>query len=227
MTWRVAGSLNQLLTQINSLAPNRLKDIDGSIGDDRHCPGPSDHCAENCGGVVCARDFTHDPNRGADMGQILEALRISRDSRIKYGIFNWRMFSSYPTSTVPAWTWRTYHGSNGHATHGHLSVHCNTEKDSTRPWMIGGIDDMLTPEQEQLLKLIAQRLDAEGDAGGILRPVWNNGAHVMAVVELLRPQVTTLLVRTAAIEKALADLQTGSGATAKEIADEISRRLES
>lgn len=136
MSWRVAKSLDVLLTQINEIAPKRSKGSDGSIGDADHANRSSDH-NPHCGpGVVTARDFTHDPKNGADMNAITEALRKAKDPRIKYVIWNKRMFSSYATSSHPAWTWRPYSGVNLHTAHAHVSVQCNESKDSARPWKL-------------------------------------------------------------------------------------------
>jgi hypothetical protein len=141
-TWRVARSLDVLLAQVNDLAPHRYTVSDGSIGDAAHCPGTSDHCAKDITGlgsdVVTARDFTHDPAHGADMGAISEAIRLSRDRRVAYVIFNRRIFSS----TIRPYEWRPYEGSNPHTGHMHVSVVHNALADNTNEWEIG---DMTTP----------------------------------------------------------------------------------
>lgn len=141
MTWRVAKSLERLLSQVNLLAPNRSTVSDGSIGDASHqAPATSDHnphVKDGTVGVVTARDFTHDPMTGADMHLITEALRKSKDPRIKYVIWNERMFSSYATSTHSAWTWRPYSGTNLHTKHAHVSVQpLKNLYDSTRDWSV-------------------------------------------------------------------------------------------
>jgi hypothetical protein len=127
----VAKGLDKLLAQINALAPNRSKASDGSIGDPEHQGRPSDHNPD-AQGVVRARDFTHDPAHGADMGKISEALRLSRDRRIKYVIFNRRIFSA----TTQPWVWRPYTGSNPHDKHMHVSVVPTSVADDTSPWEI-------------------------------------------------------------------------------------------
>lgn len=150
MAWRVARSLDQLLHQINEAAPLRAKDADGALGDTAHQARKSDHNPD-AGGVVRARDFTHDPGRGADMHRIAEALRLSRDPRIKYVIWDaddpTGMFSSY-TSTlgVPPFTWRAYTGANLHTSHMHVSVVADGRADDTTPWQLG----MENPEMSLL-----------------------------------------------------------------------------
>jgi len=130
-SWRVARGLEKLLAQINELAPNRSKASDGSIGDPAHQNRPSDHNPD-AQGIVRARDFTHDPAHGASMFQISDALRLSRDRRIKYAIFNRRIFSA----TTQPWVWRPYTGSDPHDKHLHVSVVPTSVADDTSPWGI-------------------------------------------------------------------------------------------
>lgn len=150
--WRVADSLDKLLAQINAAAPRRSKASDGSIADDEH-EKSSDHYPKVLPGLgstptVTARDFTHDPGDGADMAEIAEALRRSRDRRIAYVIFNRRIFSA----TVQPWVWRPYSGKNPHDKHMHVSVVHSALADDDNPWEIG---DEMTPEQEKQLRDLA------------------------------------------------------------------------
>lgn len=162
MTWRVAKSLDILLRQINEVAPGRSILSDGSIASGSHTQAnpSSDHEPHCDGNVVTARDFTHDPAKGADMNKITEALRQSQDARIKYVLWNHRMFSSYPTSTHKAWTWRPYSGSNPHDKHAHVSVQCNASKDSERPWSIQRKewDEMAT--EAEVRKIVKEEIQA-------------------------------------------------------------------
>jgi hypothetical protein len=140
MSWRVAKSLDKLLSQINLLAPNRSTVSDGSVGDAAHATTDSDHnphVKDGDMGIVTARDFTHDPVPGADMHRITEKLRQSKDVRIKYVIWDNRMFSSYSTSTHAPFTWRPYSGSNPHTKHAHVSVQpAKNLYDDTRSWSV-------------------------------------------------------------------------------------------
>lgn len=154
MAWRVAASLDVLLEQINEAAPNRDKASDGSIGDTDHSKRTSDHNPWCGPGVVTARDFDHDPAAGADMNEWAEALRKSRDPRIKYVIWNKRMFSSYPTSGYAAWTWRPYTGPNLHTIHMHVSVQCNDSKDDKRKWATPREDEMTNEDWKKLRRIV-------------------------------------------------------------------------
>lgn len=123
--WRVAESLLKLRTQINAKFPGRSKASDGTIGDENHCPGTSDHCAHiNDGGVgvVSAMDITHDPAHGLDAGEVAEQLRLNQDPRIKYIISNRRIANFQPLDGQPAFAWRPYTGANPHNKHFHVSV---------------------------------------------------------------------------------------------------------
>lgn len=140
MTWRMAKSLDVLLATVNAEFPGRSKASDGGIGNAEHASRDSDHnpwVMDGKTGVVTARDFTNDPAHGLVSESLAEALRASRDPRIKYIISNRKIAASYPAGGKPAWAWRPYSGANAHNHHCHLSVH--PEKalyDSTAPWAL-------------------------------------------------------------------------------------------
>lgn len=128
--WRLAEALVKLREQVNALAPRRSKASDGTIGDVAHAGRKSDHNPD-ARGIVCAIDITHDPAGGMDAGQLAETLRLRRDRRIKYVIFNKRIFSS----AVSAWEWRPYTGANAHKKHVHISVMTDAVNDAL-PWVL-------------------------------------------------------------------------------------------
>lgn len=149
MAWRAARSLLVLHQQLQAGAPRAkppatAADAWGLVGDAKHDP-TSDHSPKNYPGwgaqIVTAADFPNRPDLGLDAHQVLDDIRRSRDARVKYGISNGQMFSSYRVSGYDAWTWRPYSPKNGdrHFTHGHLSVVGDARADGTQPWAtIGG-----------------------------------------------------------------------------------------
>ncbi len=134
--WRLAASLQSLRDTVNALAPLRSKASDGSIGDAAHASRGSDHnpwVVVGGKGVVTAIDVTHDPATGCDAERLAESLRTGRDARIKYVIWNRRIFSA----TVQPWVWRPYTGSNPHNHHVHVSVGSEAAQfDDARPWAV-------------------------------------------------------------------------------------------
>lgn len=136
MTWRVAACLLQLRAQIDLMAPMRSKANDGTIGDFSHAARESDHnpwVRDRGVGVVTAIDITDDPDDGCNAAALVAALIASRDSRIKYLIWNRQIISS----NVSPWSWRQYSGRNPHTKHFHLSVHADKGLfDSTIPWSL-------------------------------------------------------------------------------------------
>lgn len=134
--WRVAAALLMLRRQVDARAPGRSKASDGTIGDADHTTRASDHnpwILEGGTGVVTAMDITHDPARGCDADALAEAIRASRDVRVKYVIWNKRIMSS----TVQPWVWRPYGGKNPHTKHIHISVPPEKERyDDGTPWAI-------------------------------------------------------------------------------------------
>jgi hypothetical protein len=138
--WRVAKSLLALRDQVNRKAPNRKKSHDGTIGDAAHASRASDHnpwVKDGGVGVVTAMDITHDPAGGCDAGAIAEAIRGSRDSRVKYIIWNRRISNPLPLDGQPPWAWRPYKGANPHNKHCHISVKPGKSNyDSVKNWTI-------------------------------------------------------------------------------------------
>jgi beta-lactamase superfamily II metal-dependent hydrolase len=123
--WRVAKSLLMLRDQVNRRAPRRNKASDGTIGDAAHCQRTSDHnpwVRDGSIGVVTALDLTHDVSGGCDANTIAEAIRASRDTRVKYVIWNRRIANSAAIGGSQPWQWRPYGGSNPHTKHVHISV---------------------------------------------------------------------------------------------------------
>ena len=180
-TWRVAKSLEVLLSQWNAAHPDRSKASDGSIGDAAHAARTSDHNpwvgpASDGKMIVTARDFTHDPAHGADADQLAAALVASRDPRIKYVIRNRRMCRSYSKFVdgreYAAWEWAPYDGDNPHTKHVHVSVaSVETLYDRTTQWKLtassaGGttgkppqeVDEVTKEQAAQLLELMTDLL---------------------------------------------------------------------
>lgn len=134
MSWRPAKSLDVLLTQVNAAYPGRDKSSDGTIGNEQHQAGHSEH-NPNAAGVVRARDITSDPAHGLVARKLAQSLIDSRDPRIAYVISNREICSA----TISPWKWRPYHGASPHEAHMHLSVaESATLYDDPSPWDIGG-----------------------------------------------------------------------------------------
>lgn len=156
MTWRLAKSLAVLREQINSAYPQRSKASDGSIGDEAHSSRVSDH-NPNHAGVVCAVDITNDPKHGIDSHKLAEALRASRDPRIKYIISRRQICSAL----VAPWVWRPYSGSNPHDKHVHVSVRDAAHLyDDASPWKIA-IAGTAIPKRH--VGIVATVFGGEGD----------------------------------------------------------------
>ena len=152
MTYRLAGSLEKLRDQVNSLYPKRNKKSDGWIGDPNHqAEGSGSDHNPNRAGVVCAIDITHDPENGVDIDKLSDQLAATRDPRIKYLIANSLIL-------VPAdygdWDWHPYSGSNPHTSHLHISVY--GDYDNKAEWKIKGEGDNMSDvmKREEVEKLL-------------------------------------------------------------------------
>lgn len=147
MAWRLARSLQTLRDQVNTLSPNRSKVSDGTIGDAEHASRSSDHnpwVKDGNTGIVTAIDITDDEGHGIDNWALGEALRRSKDRRIKYIIADGKIANAKSVTkggkTYAAWAWSPYVGKNSHHHHVHVSV--QPEKalyDDTSRWPLDGI----------------------------------------------------------------------------------------
>jgi hypothetical protein len=149
MAWRVAASLLALRDQANGAWPNRSRLSDGTVGDPSHQSRNSDHnpwVREGSMGVVTALDVTHDRASGCDAGKIAEAIRVSKDRRVKYIIWNRRIANSSAVGGAVAWAWRPYTGANPHDKHVHISVKATKALyDSNQPWEIDAVSVISDP----------------------------------------------------------------------------------
>ncbi len=159
--WRTASSLARLLTQVDEEWPERHA-ADGTLGNFEHSNRLSDHNPDLLG-IVRAGDVgevTED-----DAFELAEAVRLSKDQRVKYVIHERRMYSFYEKNGIAPFTWREYTGSNGHWSHVHFSTRKLYDSD-TRPWSIGGEDMAFNAHQETVLKHLVASLDAAKSNGG-------------------------------------------------------------
>ncbi len=111
------------------------------VGDASHASRDSEHNPEPAGslpgadyGEVDAADFMigHGVVK-QDLRDLADGLVRSRDKRILYVIFDGKICSSHAVGSTPAWTWRTYTGSDQHTDHVHLSVN-DLFDDNTSDW---------------------------------------------------------------------------------------------
>lgn len=128
MAWRLANSLVQLRHEIDTLAPNRSKVSDGTIGDGAHVSRPSRH-NPNDAGVVCALDVTDDVAGGCPIHVIAEQIRLRPHPNLAYIISNGRI-----AGRSTGWNWHTYTGSNKHTRHAHFAVGVGQDGEPGQPY---------------------------------------------------------------------------------------------
>lgn len=123
MACRPAPACSNALREATFIWPDRSKLSDGTCASSQHSQqNPNSDHEPNSDGYATAFDLTDDKLHGCDADWLAEQIRLRRDERIKYVISERRMFSSYRTSTHPAWTWRPYSGPNPHSKHVHFSI---------------------------------------------------------------------------------------------------------
>lgn len=126
--WRLAPSLKALIDEADRLWPDRDRRSDGSIGDTSHAARTSDHNPYD--GWVHAIDLDENLTPTLDLAGFAEHLRTSRDPRVRYVIYEGRIFKSYS-----GWVWQPYSGSNAHTQHLHVSIQRTDQaRIDLRPW---------------------------------------------------------------------------------------------
>jgi hypothetical protein len=231
--WRVARALDTLLGQLNAMAPRRNKASDGSIGDADHQNRNSDHNPWYGPGIVTARDFTHDPGGGLDCHWLADRLIGTGDGRIKYVIWNRRIWQGG--------RWTSYGGPNPHTSHLHLSVQPNPSCDDTRPWDLGIEEEDMPDIREFWEDYRVQVLDATGNPiQGYMVSPQEMLAQTNRVAWLLLGKVSELTDDESKILAAVAGVSSGTvdvGVLAealatslgpdlgRQVADELSRRV--
>lgn len=105
-------SLKAVFAELNAAWPNRDKRTDGWIGDSRHCPGTSDHCADSAGRVH-AIDIDKD---GIDPVFVINRL-ANYPHVIRYMNYNYQQYHiKYDFVGKPLG------GSDPHTSHIHVSI---------------------------------------------------------------------------------------------------------
>lgn len=161
MAWRTAPALMTYRDQLNARAPKRSKRSDGFIGDAAHASRDSDHNPWYVPPsppipTVTAGDFTHDPANGADGNVETARLVNGNDPRIKYIIWNSRIYT-------PGLGWRPYYGANKHDKHWHLSTDASPSVNDTSPWRLG--DAPIAPQPTAPSGALADGVLKKGDNG--------------------------------------------------------------
>src|SRR5690606_13354252 len=122
--WTITPALSVLLDELEEHYPVGNSSLDGTVASKGHdAANPSsDHRPHPIvgPGVVRAVDcWVASPTDGVT---ITEALRASRDPRIRYVIHNRRIFASYDRPHRKPWEWGPYDGASPHTNHIHISV---------------------------------------------------------------------------------------------------------
>lgn len=169
--WILIACLKQLFHEFDTIAPGRMHDSDGSIGDIAHQHEVSDHNPDETGSVpihdadhineVHAIDVDNDLNE-SDLTMekvvqfILGRCRSGAENRLRYIIYYRRIWEA-----DNGWRERAYTGSSPHTEHAHFSASYDTPKEaSTASWHLEDIPvSLTTADKNWLLSQFAQIAD--------------------------------------------------------------------
>lgn len=190
--WILVEAGKSLFSAFNTIAPNRSKTSDGSIGDTAHQNSVSDHNPDETGAVpihdadstneVHAIDVDKDLNESdITMEKVVQFLlsrcRSGAEKRLRYIIFNRRIWSASSD-----WVTKTYTGSSPHTEHAHFSFsYVSSLEASTAPWKLEEIPVALTAADKEWLtdtiETLAQKA-VDKRVGDVIPYVDENGVQV-------------------------------------------------
>lgn len=159
-SWVLVPCLRQLFAEFDRIAPARSKASDGSVGDTAHQEEVSDHNPDETGRVpihdadkineVHAIDVTAKLNEpGLEMEKVVQFLlarcRSGAEKRLRYIIYNRRIWSA-----SSGWTQKIYTRASPHTEHAHFSASYETAHEaSTASWHLEDIPVALTPQDKK------------------------------------------------------------------------------
>lgn len=186
----VVKSLNNLLAEINAIAPDRDKASDGAVGDQAHATGPSSHNPDETGvpedrdadsiNEVRGRDFDADLRRpGLTMEMVCQYLvagcRAARITWIKYIIFNKRIWAA-----SDGFVQRPYSGSNPHDKHMHVSCKPDTaSENNVKPLGLASLIEAPKEPDVELNDKIGDKTNPARTVGDVFRDVANLRAWLL------------------------------------------------
>ncbi|MEU8821796.1 hypothetical protein [Actinoplanes sp. NPDC048796] len=170
--WILVPCLVKLRSEFNTIAPNRDKDSDGSIGDGAHQATQSDHNDDEVGNVpIHDADKIHEVHAidvdvdlrepGLTMEMVVQFLlrrcRSGAEKRLRYIIFNRRIWQA-----VNGWREQPYRGANPHDHHAHFSSSYTTSLEaSTASWHLEDIPVALTSADKSWISSEINKLKTE------------------------------------------------------------------
>jgi hypothetical protein len=140
VAWYLNNALTTFRNEVNAAYPLRDKTSDGTIGDEAHQGGSSDHNPDSDESVD-AWDMDVEVNgKGAAYSADVEELKdcFEAHEAAQYWIHN-RIIANRDDG----WARRSYSGSNPHDKHVHWNSRSSHE-DSTKPW---GVDQPMTRDE--------------------------------------------------------------------------------
>jgi hypothetical protein len=183
---RLAPSLAAMRSEANRLYPNRDKRSDGWIADTAHAPS-SDHQPDSRG-IVHALDLDEDldgtdVNNGAELMFLAEHIRMSRDRRVKYVIYEGRIFAG--NEGPQPWVWRPYSGASPHDKHMHTSVlSTQVGENDTSPWFPQDVVINPPPHTPRKRRMTTLHCIRNGANGGVYRIGVGAPYHIPSGIEL-------------------------------------------
>lgn len=213
--WVLVPCLVQLRAEFNGVAPARDHASDGSIGDVAHEESQSDHNGDETGNVpirdadkvneVHAIDVDVDLRTpGLSMEECVQFLlsrcRSGAENRLRYIIFNRRIWSA-----SNGWRQKAYTGKNPHDHHAHFSSSYETAREAdTRSWHLEDTVAM-TNEDKAFIKAEVAKVDEAVRAQARGNPEFLSDTEKLEIINAVTANVTSHVDK--ALAKAVAEIK--------------------
>ena len=204
--------LVELRREFDAIAPGRSKASDGWIGDTAHQAEVSDHNDDEVGKVpihdadhvheVHAADVTSDLRTpGLDRGDVIQQqlarCRSGAETRLRYMIYNRRIWEA-----SNGWRQRAYTGPSPHTEHAHFSGSYDTSKEaSTASWHL---EELIMPTVEEIAKAVWSYNVALNGSYTARGAVYDSAVRSDAIKNTLLPSVLAAVGKDPVDEVALA-----------------------
>jgi len=135
VSWEVSPILAPLIADVKAKHPGMTV---GTIGDEAHQEEgtQSDHNPDQYGFVTAADFMIGTDFSVQDAADLANRLRVLKDGRTAYVIYNRHIMSGPSDPAGDDWEWRSYDGSDPHTNHVHVSVFHSSDPRPTTTWNV-------------------------------------------------------------------------------------------
>jgi hypothetical protein len=233
--WYLIPAGKSLFGELNKLAPNRDKTSDGSIGDAAHQAEPTSDHNPDIRGAVHAIDVDDDLRLpGWTMERVVQLIlarcRAGKETRLKYVIYNRRIWS-----LSSGWVQRPYTGASAHTEHAHFSFRYTVAAEQNiSPWGLLAEQEDDMPTAKEIATEVIKGLDKAGirngrtvggTLDGLAKQSADHGVALAALVTYAKGEAAEVAPSAEQNATAVLDMLAAAGRSDQDVADALRAAL--